>query len=73
MGSPKSRPQDEDVECKQFLWEVVPGSSGRGTRKGDKGGGVITRVTAVGGRSSVLPGALEPACTRHLGVIPPRG
>lgn len=33
MGSPKSRPQDEDVECKQFLWEVVPGSSGRGTRK----------------------------------------
>lgn len=28
------------------MWEVVPGSSGRGTRKGDKGGGVITGVTA---------------------------
>ena len=57
MGSPKSRPRDEDVEGKQFLWEVVPGSSGRGTRKGDKRGGVTTQVTAVGGRSSVLLGA----------------
>lgn len=70
LGSPKSRSRDEDVECQQFLWEVVPGSSGRGTRKGDKGGGVITRVTAVGGRSSVLLGALGASVEQAPGSYP---
>lgn len=37
------------------MWEVVPGSTGRGMRKGDKEGGVIKQVTTVGN------GKLSPA------------
>ena len=50
---------------------MVPGSSGRGTEKGDKGGGVITRVTAVGAGAQARWVLWEPVWSRHLGVIPP--
>lgn len=38
---------------------MVPGSTGRGMRKGDRKGGVIEQVTTVDKRSSVLLGCPE--------------
>lgn len=44
---------------------MVPGSTGRGMRKGDRKGGVIEQVTTVDKRGSVLPecpGSQNGAC-----------
>lgn len=51
-----------------FIWEVVPGSTGRGMRKGDKDGGVTKQVTTVDNQKLSPAGPWEPEGNMPTGL-----